>query len=64
FGADETPIDAVIYGEDNLSGLIDHTGEVVAPHVGDAPEGGSIVRVGEREWAVSEAPTPADCPDF
>ncbi|MEM6996332.1 MAG: hypothetical protein AAF721_37845 [Myxococcota bacterium] len=64
FGDDDNPIDAVIYGEENTSGLIDHNGEVVAPHVGDAPEGTSIVLVGEREWAISEAPTPDDCPKF
>ncbi len=64
FADDDKPIDAVIYGKENTSGLIDHTGEAVDPHVGDAPEGGSIVRVGDREWEVSEAPTPGDCPSF
>jgi hypothetical protein len=62
-GADR-PLDAVIYGDANTNGLQDESGEAGAPHVGDAPEGASIVRVAPDTWMISDAPTPADCPDF
>ncbi len=58
------PLDAVIYGADNVSNLLDARGETPEPHVGDAPAGGTIVRTGRDSWEISESPNAADCPDF
>lgn len=60
----DTPIDAVIYGKENTSELVDSAGKVGEPHVGDASEGGSIVRVDATRWEISDAPMPTDCPTF
>lgn len=57
------PVDAVIYGGSNSSNLLDARGETPDPHVGDAPEGSSILRTGRDSWTVSE-PDPTSCPDF
>ena len=53
------PIDAVIYGPNNSSGLIDETGAANSPEVGDAPGGSSIERttVGGA-WQIQSSPTP------
>jgi hypothetical protein len=60
-----TPIDAVIYGPNNDNGLIDSNGRVVAPHVGNAPENGSIQRTSEDDtWIIADVPTPGACPPF
>jgi hypothetical protein len=63
---DSIPIDAVIYGANNDSNLIDETGEPAgSPHVGNPPEGGSIRRTGlESTWETAAIPTPNDCPPF
>ncbi len=39
------PIDAVVYGSNNTSGLIDETGSANAPVVGDDPARSSIERI-------------------
>ena len=64
FGDGDVPMDAVIYGDENTDGHVDQTGDAVEPHVGDAPEGGSLVRIGERDWEVSDNPQAGDCPGF
>ena len=61
-GADvlaDLPLDAVVYGPANTSGLIDETGSVAAPEVADAPAGQSVARVSDTgAWAVLAVPTP------
>lgn len=54
------PIDAVIYGSDNLSGLIDETGFTGGVDVGDVAEGGSIERTATG-WRTQATPHPNDC---
>jgi len=51
------PIDSVIYGDTNDSGLLDATGAVGTPDVGDAPSGSSLVR-DEMGWSIVGTPTP------
>ena len=58
--ASSVPIDAVIYGPDNLNGLLDETGAVGAVDVGDAGEGGSIQRTASG-WRTQSIPDPNDC---
>ncbi len=58
------PLDAVIFGEENTSGLLDANGERPEPHVGDAPAGASIVRTAADAWEISDAPVASDCPTF
>lgn len=54
---DTVPVDAVIYGTDNNSQLIDHTGQAPSPHVGDAVNGESIAR-NHAGWFIQALPTP------
>ncbi len=61
---DTVPVDAVIYGGSNTSGLIDASGSAPDPHVRDAKSGDTIVRIGEGEWDVADEPTPDTCPTF
>lgn len=57
------PIDAVVYGETNLDGLIDETGMANPPEVGDAPSGASIERLDlAGEWIIQTTPTPNSWP--
>lgn len=57
------PIDAVVYGPNNDSNLIDETGSANAPEVGDAPEGQSIERLDEAgSWQIQASPTPNSSP--
>lgn len=58
------PLDAVIYGGENSSELLDARGEVSGPHVGDAPAGATIIRTGRDSWEISDSPAPSSCPDF
>ena len=63
-GAESTPFDALIYGDDNLDMLIDSSG--VAPtgsHVAAPPEGSSLSRdsADPTVWTVTATPTPGDC---
>ncbi|MCP3961439.1 MAG: DNRLRE domain-containing protein [bacterium] len=53
------PIDAVVYGSNNNSGLIDETGSANAPEVGDASAGSSIERTSlAGAWQIQSSPTP------
>ncbi len=53
------PIDAVVYGPVNTSGLIDETGAAGPPEVADAPAGSSIERTDlAGSWQVQGSPTP------
>ena len=61
--AETIPIDAVIYGGANESGLIDAEGETPEPHVADVSGGESIVRTVDG-WAGQDIPTPNDCSQF
>jgi len=56
------PVDAVIYGMNNSSNLLDAEGNVPAPHVGDAAERQSIRRTTRTTWEIASIPTPNDCP--
>ena len=53
------PVDAVVYGPNNNSGLIDETGSANAPEVGDASAGSSLERVDlAGAWTIQGSPTP------
>ncbi len=53
------PIDAVVYGVNNTSGLLDETGAANAPEVGDVPGGSSIERIDEAgTWQIQSSPNP------
>jgi hypothetical protein len=61
--ADTVPLDAVIYGVVNESGLLDAEDGMPEPHVGDAGSLDSIRRTSlDAEWEVAASPTPNDCP--
>jgi hypothetical protein len=62
--ADTIPIDAVVYGETNTSGLLDASGQAPEPHVRTAATGGSLVRLDAAAWDVASTPTPSSCPSF
>jgi hypothetical protein len=55
------PIDAVVYGPNNDSGLIGPSGTAGPPDVADAPAGSSIER-SAGGWQVQSAPTPNRTP--
>ena len=53
------PIDAVVYGPNNNSNLIDETGVANAPEVGDASGGSSIERTDlAGSWQIQSSPNP------
>ncbi len=53
------PIDAVVYGETNINGLIDETGVANEPDVGDASSGQSIERTDlGGSWQIQALPNP------
>ncbi len=57
------PVDAVIYGPNNNSGLIDETGNANGPEVGDASGGSSIERTDlAGAWQIQSSPTPNATP--
>jgi hypothetical protein len=61
--ATTVPVDAVVYGPNNDSGLIDETGIASAPDVGDAPAGSSIERLtAGGTWQIQAVPTPNAAP--
>jgi len=61
--ASTVPVDAVVYGPNNNNGLIDETGAISAPEVGDASSGSSIERVDlAGSWQIQSAPTPGTTP--
>lgn len=60
--AETLPVDVVLYGASNDSGLLDPTGAVAAVDVADAPGGASIERGLDGLWRVQPAPTPGSPP--
>lgn len=61
--AQSVPVDAVVYGSNNNSGLIDETGVANAPEVGDAAAGSSIERINfSGAWQIQSSPTPNSSP--
>jgi Lamin Tail Domain len=60
--AETVPLAAVIYGDENSSGLLDETGLPGSANVADAPGGSSIERGIDGVWRVQEAPTPGAPP--
>ena len=59
-GASTVPIDTVVYGSTNDSGLMDNTGAASAVDTGDAPSGNSLERT-PAGWQTQTTPTPNDC---
>ena len=56
------PIDAVVYGGSNTNNLIDETGAVNPPDVGDAPQSQSIERTDiTGTWRIQSTPNPNNC---
>jgi hypothetical protein len=61
--ADTVPVDAVIYGIDNDSNLLDANGDTPSPHVGNTGQGESIRRTAlAPTWIVEPSPMPNACP--
>jgi hypothetical protein len=59
------PVDAVIYGNNNDSNLLDADGNTPAPHVGDAGDNHSIRRTADAPmWIVEARPMPNVCPPY
>ena len=57
--ASTVPIDAVVYGPNNNSGLLDETGFAGVSEVGDAGAGSSLERVDlAGAWQIQGSPTP------
>jgi len=61
--AASVPVDAVIYGDANSSGLLDASGMAPAPHVIDVLPGETIQRTGPASWGFG-VPTPGVCPPY
>ncbi len=55
------PIDNVLYGSTNTSGLLDSTGAASVVHVGDASPNSSLVRTDRTTWAISSTPNSTAC---
>jgi large repetitive protein len=56
------PLDAVVYGGENKSGLIGSDGAPVgSPHVADVSGGKSIVRISISEWGTDDDPDSSGC---
>ncbi len=62
--AGTVPVDAVIYGANNGSGLLDETGAAGIVDVANAPSGDSIVLQDDLGWGVLANPTPTQCLPF
>jgi hypothetical protein len=60
--ADTIPVDAVIYGNNNTSNLLDSNGDTPAPHVGDAGDGETLRRTAVTTWIIEAMPMPDLCP--
>lgn len=58
------PIDVVIYGPANMSGLIDETGAAAAVDVADGGSGDSMHRLSDDTWAIAPDPGPNACVPF
>jgi hypothetical protein len=63
-GDSSIPIDAVLYGTTNASGLLGAGGGVALPQVGTAPAGSSIRRSSSELWELNSSPSPAECPSW
>ncbi len=63
-GAATVPIDAVIYGGDNLNGLLDETGAAGSVDVADVGSAASAVLLDDLTWGVAADPTPTGCLPF
>ena len=59
--ATTVPIDTVVYGGANTSGLVDAGGAVSPVDVDDGPDGSSLRRAGAT-WVIATPPTPHACP--
>jgi hypothetical protein len=55
------PIDVVIYGFDNTSGLIDETGGIGAVDVGHSSSSGRSIERTPTGWRIQPTPSPNDC---
>ena len=55
------PVDVVIYGFENASGLIDETGGIGAVDVGDSSSSGRSIERTPTGWRIQTAPSPNDC---
>ena len=58
------PVDVVIYGYDNLNGLVGPDGNVAPVNVGDAPSNSSIAMTDDGVWTIRATPTPGVCPPW
>ncbi|MGH1347417.1 MAG: amidohydrolase family protein [Nannocystales bacterium] len=58
------PLDAVIYGGNNASGLLDETGVAGLVDVADAGSGESVVLQDDLSWGILLDPTPTQCLPF
>jgi len=58
------PLDAVIYGDANGSGLLDESGAAGNVDVVDAPSTDSVQLLSDGTWAVNPDPTPLACAPF
>ena len=63
-GAATVPIDAVIYGGDNVNGLLDESGAAGAVDVADVGSAASAVLQDDLTWGVAADPTPTACLPF
>ena len=63
-GAATVPVDAVIYGDANASGLIDESGAAPMPDVGDAGSGNALVLYDDLTWGTTGDLAPLDCLPF
>jgi hypothetical protein len=60
--AETLPVDVVLYGETNDTGLLDPAGAIAAVDVADAPAGASIERGLDGLWRIQSEPTPGAPP--
>lgn len=61
--ATEPPVDVVIYGNANDSGLLDTQGNVPDPYINAPPNNHSLRRTAlDVSWEIADSPTPNDCP--
>jgi hypothetical protein len=58
---DDLMLDAVIYGKENNSALLDESGQVGNVDVGKAPKGNSLLRTAFETWAHNPTPNAEAC---
>ena len=63
-GPATVPIDAVIYGDANGSGLLDESGMAGVVDVGDTGAAASAVLQDDLTWGIADVPTPTACLPF